>query len=215
MKHYKYLLLLSTLCSLVIFTDCNDEVDDSSESLIYLGENGITIKAYENAVVGESYGLNGINYLVVDSAILYQMVDENEDVSRVVTTKITRMLYLFSDSINHSFNQDIGSWDVGNVTDMSVMFFGASSFNGDISAWDVSNVTTMYFMFGKAESFNQDISFWDVSNVKNMFFMFSNAESFNQDISSWDVSNVTECSAFRFNATSWTEPKPNFTNCTE
>ena len=190
MKHYKYLLLLSILCSLIIFTDCGDKVGDSSQSLIYLDENGITIKAYENAVVGESYGLNGINYLVVDSAMLYQMVDGNEDISKVVTTKINRMLYLFSDSVDHSFNQDIGSWDVGNVTDMSVMFFGASTFNRDISAWDVSNVTTMYFMFGKSESFNQDIS-------------------------SWDVSNVTECSAFRFNAISWTEPKPNFTNCTE
>ena len=47
--------------------------------------------------------------------MLYQMVDENEDVSKVVTTKITRMLYLFSDSVDHSFNQDIGSWNVGDV----------------------------------------------------------------------------------------------------
>ena len=115
MKHYKYLLLLSILCSLVIFTDRGDQVGDSSQNLIYLDENGITIKAYENALVGESYGLNGINYLVVDSAILYKMVDENEDVSKVVTTKITRMLYLFSDSVDHSFNQDIGSWNVGDV----------------------------------------------------------------------------------------------------
>ena len=103
--------------------------------------------------------------MVVDSVMIYQNVDENEDLSKVVATKITRMLYLFSDSIDHSFNQDIGSWDVGNVTDMSVIFFGASSFN--------------------------------------------------QDISAWEVSNVTECSAFRFNTTSWTELKPNFTNCTE
>ena len=193
----------------------SDKVDDISESLIYLSENGITIKAYENAVVGESYSLNGINYLVVDSAMLYQMVDENADVSKVVTTKIARMLYLFSDSTDQTFNQDIGSWDVGNVTDMSVMFFGASSFNQDISAWDLSNVSTMDFMFGKAESLNHDICAWDLRIVKNMFFMYSNAKSFNQDISSWDVSNVTECSAFSFNATSWTEPKPNFTNCTE
>ena len=215
MKYLKYIFFSSILCSLVIFSDCDDKIDDGSESFIYLSENGITIKAYENAVVGESYSLNGINYLVVDSAMLYQMVDENADVSKVVTTKITRMLYLFSDSTDQTFNQDISSWDVGNVTDMSVMFFGASSFNQDISSWDVSNVTTMYFMFGKAESFNQDISSWDVNKVKNMFFMFSNAKSFNQDISSWDVSNVTECSAFSFNATSWTKPKPNFTNCTE
>ena len=215
MKYFKYISFSSILFSLIIFSKCDDKVDDSSESLIYLSENGITIMAYENAVVGESYSLNGINYLVVDSAMLYQMVDESADVSKVVTTKISRMLYLFSDSTDQSFNQDISSWDVSNVTDMSVMFFGASSFNQDISSWDVSNVTTMYFMFGKAESFNQDISSWDVSKVKNMFFMFSNAESFNQDISSWDVSNVIECSAFRFNTISWTLPKPNFTNCTE
>ena len=115
MKHYKYLLLLSILCSLVIFTDRGDQVGDSSQNLIYLDENGITIKAYENALVGESYALNGINYLVIDASMLYQMVDENEDVSKVVTTKITRMLYLFSDSVDHSFNQDIGSWNVGDV----------------------------------------------------------------------------------------------------
>ena len=47
-----------------------------------------------------------------------------------------------------------------------------------------------------------------MSNVTTMYFMFSNAESFNQDISFWDATNVTEYSAFRFNATSWTEPKP-------
>ena len=164
-KHLKYISFSSILCSLVIFSNCDDKVDDSSESLIYLGENGITIMAYENAVIGESYSLNGVNYLVVDSAMLYQMVDESADVSKVVTTKISRMLYLFSDSTDQSFNQDISSWDM--------------------------------------------------SNVKNMVFMFSNAKSFNQDISSWDVSNVTECSAFRFNATSWTEIKPKFTNCTE
>ncbi|MDD5077322.1 MAG: BspA family leucine-rich repeat surface protein, partial [Sphaerochaetaceae bacterium] len=42
-----------------------------------------------------------------------------------------------------SFNQDISGWDVGNATDMSFMFYGASSFNQDISGWDVGNVTDM------------------------------------------------------------------------
>ena len=214
MKQFKCFLFLSIFGTLQLFINCR-ESDDDLDSLIYLDENGITIKACDNAVVGQSYTLSGVNYLVVDSALLYRMVAEDKDVSKVVTSRITRMLYLFSDSVNHSFNQDIGSWDVSNVTDMSAMFFRASSFNQDISPWDVSNVTTMYFMFGKAESFNQDISSWDVSNVINMFFMFSNAESFNQDISSWDVDNVTECSAFSFNAINWILPKPNFTKCNE
>ena len=61
-----------------------------------------------------------------------------------------------------SFNQDISSWDVSNVTDMSYMFSG-SSFNQDISSWDVSNVTDMRSMFF-GSSFNQDISSWVVPN---------------------------------------------------
>ena len=37
--------------------------------------------------------------------------------------------------------------DLSRVTDMSSMFWGATSFNGDISAWDVSSVTDMSQMF--------------------------------------------------------------------
>ena len=84
-----------------------------------------------------------------------------------------------------------GTPDMSSVTDMSLMFNGASSFNQDIGGWDVSKVTNMESMFSNARSFNQDIGSWDVSKVTNMGSMFSNARSFNQDISSWDVSQVT------------------------
>ena len=36
------------------------------------------------------------------------------------------------------FNQDISSWDVSNVENMSGMFYG-SPFNQDISSWGVPN----------------------------------------------------------------------------
>jgi surface protein len=49
-----------------------------------------------------------------------------------------------------SFNHDISSWDVSNVTDMSNMFRGAVSFNQDIRSWDVSNVTNVSNMFRDA-----------------------------------------------------------------
>ncbi|MEX0721467.1 MAG: BspA family leucine-rich repeat surface protein [Balneolaceae bacterium] len=108
-------------------------------------------------------------------------------------SKVTNMSLMFSGA--SSFNGDLSGWDVSNVTRMSSMFSGASSFNGDLSVWDVSIVTTMSSMFSGASSFNGDLSDWDVSNVTNMSSMFSRASSFNADLNGWDVSNVTNMSS--------------------
>ena len=100
-------------------------------------------------------------------------------------TNMSRMFYNAT-----SFNGDISSWDVSSVADMSWMFY-LSRFNGDISSWDVSSVTDMNGMFWKSD-FNGDISSWDVSSVTGMSVMFSDAQSFNGDLSTWDVSSVTD-----------------------
>ena len=159
-------------------------------TFLYLDENSITIKATEYAVVGESYELDSVSYLVVDNGLLYQMITDENDITKVVTSNVTYMRGMFYTLTNSVFNQDISSWDVSNVTDMIGTFHYAASFNQDISSWDVSNVT-------------------------DMLQMFYGAEAFNQDISSWDVDNVTNCALFSTDATAWTEPKPNFANCEE
>ena len=167
---------------------------------IYLAENGVTIKARDWAVYGDSAIINGIEYTVISEQSLRNMIDLGYDVTNVCTTKVTLMYNMFSQS---SFNQDISSWDVSNVTNMGSMFYFNTAFNQDISSWDVSSVTNMGGMFAVPNSstsggFNQDISSWDVSSVTNMSMMFFNNYSFNQPIGDWDVSNVTDMS-FMFN----------------
>ena len=183
--------------------------------MVYLADNGITIKACEDANVGDTGVINGITYTVVDEAMLRAMVDNEDDVTTVITTKVTNMDRVVGDfDTGSDFNQDISSWDVSNVTTMEYMFFNAEVFNQNISSWDVSNVTKMRYMFFNAEVFNQPIGNWDVSSVYDMERMFRYATSYNQDLSSWSVDGVAQCLQFSDNTPSWTLPQPNFTNCT-
>ena len=117
----------------------------------------------------------------------------NEDIGGWDVSNITDMAGMFAgaSTIVSLFNQDIGNWDVSNVTDMRNMFGQANRFNQDIGGWDVSSVTNMRGMFSNASDFNQDIGGWDVSSVTSMSLMFTNAPKFNQDIGNWDVSSVT------------------------
>jgi len=126
----------------------------------------------------------------------------NENIGSWDVSNVTTMYRMFRNAT--TFNQTISSWNVSNVTNMNAMFAGANAFNQTIGSWDVSNVTNMYAMFYVANTFNQPIGSWNVSNVTNMYQMFNFAESFNQPISSWDVSNVTNMadmfnSAYAFN----------------
>ena len=164
------------------------KVKFEKKSPIYLDENGITIKANDWANIGDKGTIQDIVYTIVNETTLREMIDRDEDITKVVTTRITNMDSLFYDKT--SFNQDIGAWDVSNVIDMQAMFSSAEEFNQDIGDWDVSNVIDMQAMFSLAEEFNQDIGNWDTSKVRDMSWMFDGVLKFNQDIGRWDTSMV-------------------------
>jgi surface protein len=74
------------------------------------------------------------------------------------------------------FNQPLDSWDVSNVTDMALMFYGAISFNQPLGSWDVSNIANMTSMFSRATRFGQNLCQWfnesyiNYPAVKDFFF---------------------------------------------
>jgi len=90
--------------------------------------------------------------------------------------------------ISDTYGWPIGSWCVGNVTDMSSLFEGLDTFNEDISEWNVGNVTNMSRIFFEATSFNGNVSSWDVSSVANAREMFKGATSFNENLCAWSDS---------------------------
>lgn len=158
---------------------------------IYLCENGVTVKG-KNCFPGYKAMVNGVEYEIVDDFLLNERVielrigDKEVDLSKLCTTLVTNMSYLFCDT---EFNQPIGSWDVSNVEDMSAMF-KHSKFNQSIENWDVSNVRNMEGMFALSE-FNQPIGNWDVSNVTDMSYLFLDS-NFTQSIEKWNINKSVD-----------------------
>ena len=189
MKNLFTVLAVIIILSTVSCSPDEETLTTTTEPIfpIYLDLNGITIKAYDFALVGNEYELNGVSYTVVDdSNIDAQIANANVN---LCTTFVNNMSELFKD--NSSFNSDINFWDTSNVTTMNSIFENATAFNQDIGNWDTSSVTYMSSMFYEASSFNQDIGNWNTSSVTDMVGMFYEASSFNQDIGSWDTSKVT------------------------
>jgi len=119
---------------------------------------------------------------------------------------------LFEDSkrTNEQF-KGIESWDVSNVTDMVLMFYGAESFNQPLNSWDVYNVEDMSYMFEDAKNFNQPLHNWDVSNVTDMHDMFRCAENFNQPLDNFSLEQKKQA-CYHFDEVKYKKDKVNKNN---
>jgi surface protein len=212
-----YTIENTTITANQIFEEVSLFVDgkNKKKNNVYLATNGVTVKASSGAEVGSEGALNGISYVIVDLTILNGMIAAQDDITKVCTSLVTDMESMFQGEPvpPDTFNQDLSTWDVSNVTNMKNMFQLAETFNQDISSWDVSSVTNMTGMFQGAAYFSQPIGNWDVSSLTNMGNMFEGATDFNQYIANWSVDNVTSCGDFSINAPLTEANTPNFTNC--
>ena len=155
-----------------------------------------------------------INFILPTVAETYNVGIDNDAVFIAPTTVFTNKedlqtavaAWIADETTATTTYGDIKEWNVSAITDMSNLFYGATSFNSDISGWDTSNVTNMSNLFYGATSFNQPIGVWDTSSVISMPTMFYGATSFNSDISGWDTSNVTNMSNLFNGATSFNQP---------
>ena len=162
------------------------------EPKFYLAENGITCKC-ENVLAGDKGFINGIEYEAVNRDFLSLRMSENKDLTRLCTSLVTDMSYLFSELTS---NQPILNWDVSNVTNMEGMFY----------------VNLEWIEPFSVVLFNQPIGVWDVSNVTNMDYMFKDNFEFNQDLSKWCVVKIPNTPKEAI-PVSWTLPKPIWGTC--
>ena len=103
-----------------------------------------------------------------------------------------------------NFNDDLSSWNVASVTDMSFTFAVAKDFNRDISSWNVAKVKNAEYMFANTQQvsdyqFNQDIGNWNTAAMTSMLGMFWYHTSFPKSyLSRWDTSRTSDLTSIGF-----------------
>ena len=124
---------------------------------------------------------------------------------------------------NNKFNQNIGNWNTGQVSDMQFMFAMPSTIIGEfknggsnsIGNWDVSNVNNINSMFYGQGAFNVNLGNWNVSKITNFDYAFAGTSatrtsSFNNgesdSIKNWNVSSASRMYATFYGASQFNQP---------
>ena len=157
---------------------------------------GLVLESLDRTFEGtnpDTTDLGSLDVSAVTSAVgtfLNSDIDPSDDISTWDVSNVTNMSRMFEGS--EFFDVNISGWDIAAVTDMSSFLKGATRFDQDLSPWaiPIAGVSNMASMFEGAATLNQDLSTWDVSTVTDMNSMFNGASNFNQDLGDWDVEEV-------------------------
>ncbi|MBQ9876785.1 MAG: BspA family leucine-rich repeat surface protein [Campylobacter sp.] len=75
-------------------------------------------------------------------------------------------------------NIDLSSWDISNVSDLSMAFMGAKNIKG-IEEWETKSLENMDKIFKDCKDFNANLSNWRTERLKSINSAFENASEFN------------------------------------
>ncbi|MEQ8424581.1 MAG: BspA family leucine-rich repeat surface protein, partial [Cyclobacteriaceae bacterium] len=158
-------------------------------------------------------GANPLNWANTSSfqyiALAFQTATAfNQDISTWDVSGVLEMSSMFQGATDFNNGGQTLDWsNTGLVENMSYMFTGATAFNVGMPNWDVSSVTNFFNMFGGAILFNQDLN-WTINTSQpvTMESMFNGAAAFNGDISAWNVSQVVDFSSMFNGASLFNQP---------
>jgi surface protein len=85
-----------------------------------------------------------------------------------------------------AFDQNIGHWNVGKVTNMSWISYLANIPTTNILVKGICLMKHLIHISYIA-NIHQDIGRWNVGKVTNMYWMFGGADAFDQNIGHWNV----------------------------
>jgi|GEM_PF-3637238 len=87
---------------------------------------------------------------------------------------VTRLQGIFNDCDNVVID-NLGQWDVSNITNMLASFYRCNLGDVDLSSWNVSNVTTFKNAFNASSWTGNGAGNWDVTSVTTAENMFAGA----------------------------------------
>jgi hypothetical protein len=133
-----------------------------------------------------------------------QSYNFNENLSNWDFSNVTNAEGLFKDNTNFDNGGKDPFWDTSVLINASHMFQGCSSFNRDLSSMIMSNVTTTSHMFYNATKYEGTGigDGWDLQSCTDMTSMFEGASSFNQYLS-WGIGTRSHLKRMFKNASSF------------